>query len=438
MDVAEYIESFKVELKREVNQDLKKGIIAFANSDGGTIYVGIEDNNNIVGVDDPDDTMVQIGNMIRDGIKPDLTAYTSIDAVSEQGKIIVRVSILRGAKRPYHLADKGLKPSGVFIRHGVSSVPATDESIRQMLRDSDGVTFDKSRCLNQELTFSYTRNYFADVNVSLTDNNMRTLHLLDSDGYYTNTALLLSDQCEHSIKCAVYEGSSKEKFKARKEFYGSILKQMEEAYDYISLNNNQNSTFDGLKRIDHPDYPSEAIREALLNAIIHRDYDYSGSIIINVYDNRMEFISIGGLVKGITIVDIMNGVSQPRNMMIANIFYRLELIESYGTGIQKIMESYKKASIKPIIQPAPASFVVTLPKLETSKNSQLTPETQENEVIEIIKQKGFVTRQDVEQFFNISKYPAIAFLNKMINDGKIIKIGAARSVKYVIKNLNCY
>jgi len=125
------MESYTVELKREVTQDIKKEIIAFANSDGGVLYVGVDDNGHIVGVNDPDDTMVQIGNMIRDGIKPDLTAYTSIDIIHEQDHKLVRVSVLRGAKRPYHLSDKGLKPNGVFVRHGVSSVPATDGMIRQ-------------------------------------------------------------------------------------------------------------------------------------------------------------------------------------------------------------------------------------------------------------------------------------------------------------------
>jgi len=329
------------------------------------------------------------------------------------------------------LTDKGLKPSGVFVRHGVSSVPATDELIRQMLRESDGITFDKSRCLNQELTFDYTRKYFAGAGVSLTDSNMRSLALTDSDGYFTNAALLLSDQCEHSIKCAVYEGQGKTKFKARKEFFGCILKQMDEAYDFISLNNNQNSTFDGLKRVDHPDYPSESIREALLNTIIHRDYDYSGSTIINIYDNRMEFISLGGLVKGITVIDIMNGVSQPRNTEIAKIFYRLELIESYGVGIQKIMESYANAPEKPTIEPAPASFVMTLPKLQAAKSNLPTEEELKNAVMDLISQRGVISRQDVEQFLRISKHPAIALLNNLLEDGRITKSGAARAVRYM-------
>jgi ATP-dependent DNA helicase RecG len=361
-----YEESSKIELKKEINADFKKEIIAFANSDGGEIFVGVEKGGTIIGVEKSEDVMAQIGNMIRDGIKPDLTSYTTIEAMLEDDVKIIRVAVLRGTKRPYHLSDKGLKPGGVFVRHGVSSVPATDEAIRQMLRDSDGEVFDKSRSANQDLTFNYTENYFGENNVGFNENNKRTLGLVDADGYYTNTALLLSDQCAFSMKCAVYEGIGKTKFKARKEFFGSILKQADEAYEYIKLNNNQNSTFRGLKRIDHPDYPDYALREALLNTIVHRDYDYSASTIINIFDNRIEFVSLGGLVKGITIEDILGGVSQPRNIIIAAIFYRLELIEAYGTGIQRIMESYEGCVQKPIFKPAPASFVVTLPKMDNN------------------------------------------------------------------------
>ena len=133
--------------------------------------------------------------------------------------------------------------------------------------------------------------------------------------------------------------------------------------EFISLNNNLNSTIEGLKRVDKPDYPSYAIREALLNAIVHRDYDYSGSTLINIYDDRIEFVSIGGLVKGMTMQDVMGGVSQSRNMVLANIFYRLELIESYGTGIRRMIESYEGHIEQPVFAPAPASFVVVLPKI---------------------------------------------------------------------------
>ena len=429
-----YVESPQLELKEQINAEFKKEIIAFANTDGGEIYVGIARDGSITGIADPESEMEKIGNMIRDGIKPDLTAYTSIERVEDDGKNLIRVSVTRGLKRPYHLTDKGLKPAGVFVRHGVSSVPATDEAIRQMLRESDGTTFDKMRSVNQELTFEYAEKTFQASQIAFDAVHKRTLGLIDVDGYYTNAALLLSDQCGHIIRCAVYEGTGKNKFKTRKEFSGSILKQMDDAYSFLSLNNNLRATFDGLRRIDHADYPEEAMREALVNAVVHRDYDYSGSIIINIYDDRMEFISLGGLVKGLTLADIRGGVSQPRNAVIANVFYRLELIESYGTGIQKILESYAGCGIEPKFAPAPASFVVTLPNRNTAETAASDPGlSREENILRLMAKQGAVTRKDVEQLLGCSSFPANKALAALVEQGKIVKTGAARGTKYVLK-----
>lgn len=422
-----YKESRTVELKQEVNIELKKEVIAFANSEGGEIFVGVDRNGAVVGVPDAEKAIERIGNMIRDGIKPDLSDYTSISTVNETDKTVIRVNILRGTKRPYHLIDKGMKPSGVFIRHGVSSVPATEETIREMLRESDGVTFDRSRSVNQELSFSYAEQYFEKANVPFGDSGKKTLKLLDADGYFTNTALLLSEQCEHSIKCAVFEGTGKTKFKTRKEFFGSVLKQMDDVYDFLSLNNNLNTTIDGLKRTDRPDYPPYALREALLNTIAHRDYDYSGSALINIYDDRIEFVSLGGLVKGLTMEDIMSGVSQSRNSVLANVFYRLELTESCGTGITRIMESYAEYPVKPVFRPAPASFLAVLPKIKIVFGDGMSDT---EKVLTLIKQKGEVSRKDVETMLGSSKFPAIRALNELIAENKISKIGSGPSVRY--------
>ena len=427
-----YEESAILELKEQINADFKKEVVAFANSDGGEIYVGVARDGSISGVEDVDTEMEKIGNMIRDGIKPDLTAYTAIERIEEDGKSLIRVSVSRGLKRPYHLTDKGLKPAGVFVRHGVSSVPATDEAIRQMLKESDGTAFDKARSLNQELTFAYAKKIFQECRVAFDDTHKRTLGLIDSDGYYTNAALLLSDQCGYIIRCAVYEGTGKSHFKTRKEFSGSILKQLDDTFAFLSLNNNLRSSYDGLRRIDYADYPEEALREALLNAVVHRDYDYSGSIIVNIYDDRMEFISLGGLVKGLTLMDIKGGVSQPRNTVIANVFYRLELIESYGTGIQKILESYAGCAVEPEFAPAPASFVVILPNRNTVAIDD--PDlSREERVLRLIADRGSISRKDVEQLLGCSSFPANKVLGTLLEQRRIVKTGAARGTRYTLK-----
>lgn len=428
-----FTESEYVELKELITSDFKKEIIAFANTAGGDIYVGIANDGEIIGVDNCETEMERISSMIHDAIHPDLIPFTVVEALKIEGKNVIHVNVSRGGRPPYYLREKGLKPSGVYVRHGVTAVPASEELIRDMIKSSDGVTYDKARSVNQELTFAFAQHFFKDRSIAFMPENMRTLGLIDTDGFYTNAALLLSDQCEHSIKCAVFEGEGKTYFKARKEFNGSVLKQLEDVYEYISLLNNLHADFVGLERVETPDYPVYAIREALLNTIVHRDYNYSGSTIINIFSNRIEFVSIGGLVKGITVTDIMRGVSQSRNMILANVFYRLKLIESYGTGIQRIVESYNGFST-PEFLTADASFVTILPN--TKKNEEVLyvrdGGAPEYKVMQMFEKKEIVGRKDVEELLNCSSFPARNVLNALIKQNKIKAIGAGRSTKYTL------
>ena len=166
---------------------------------------------------------------------------------------------------------------------------------------------------------------------------MRTLKLIDQDNLYSNLALLLSDQCVHTIKVAVFQGKDQMIFKDRREFSGSLMKQMNEVYDFIDFRNQTRATIEKLQRIDVRDYPEIAVRESLLNLLVHRDYSFSASAFIRIYEDRIEFVSIGGLMPGIELEDIMEGISVCRNQDLANVFYRLHLIEAYGTGMEKIM-----------------------------------------------------------------------------------------------------
>ena len=204
--------------------------------------------------------------------------------------------------------------------------------------------FEQTRSLEQDLTFLSAKSEFDESNIPFKEKN---LGIQNQDGIYTNLGLLLSDQCKHTIKVAVFNGETQNVFQDRNEFTGSLFKQMREVYSYIDFRNQKHSSFSGLKRIDKRDYPEVAIREALLNLIVHREYSYSASSFVRIYTDRIEFTSIGGLLKGITLEDIQLGISVCRNPKLANIFYRLELIEAYGTGIQKIIDSYSESEFKP-------------------------------------------------------------------------------------------
>lgn len=434
------IESMTTELKREYTDDIKYAVVAFANTDGGKIYVGINDDGSVYGVGSTDATILRITNMIRDSIRPDVTMFTECAVETMEGKPVVVLTVQRGTARPYYLAGKGIRPEGVYVRQSSSSVPASESAILNMIKETSGDRYEDARSINQQLTFEKAENYFAKRNLPFGDQQKRTLNIIGSDGTYTNLGMLLSDQCVHTIKMAVFDGSRKSVFRDRKELTGSLLTQLEDAYSYIDQFNRTRAEFEGLDRIDKRDYPGEALREALLNAITHRDYSFSGSTLISIFDDRIEFVTIGGLVRGLTFDDIMLGVSALRNQNLANVFYRLNLIEAYGTGILKIHESYADCAAKPQFEVTDNAFKITLPNSNYAgeRKDVIPPPKVKGKVdrqeilLRLAEKRGYIVRKDVEGALKVSQATAILILRDMVEKGLLIKEGSGKLQKYRI------
>ena len=442
-------ESETVELKEVVVDDIKKEIIAFANCDGGKLYIGVRDDGTVIGLDNADSVSLQISNMVRDAIKPDITMFLHYETIVENGKNVVVVDIQRGTDRPYYLAKKGMRPEGVYVRQGYSSVPATDTAIRRMIKETDGDRFEAMRCVNQDLTFEATKKEFELRKTDFGAQQMRTLKLIDQDGLYSNLALLLSDQCVHTIKVAVFQGTDQTIFKDRREFTGSLMQQMNEVYDFIDFRNQTRATIEKLYRVDVRDYPEVAVREALLNLLVHRDYSFSASAFISIYEDRIEFVSIGGLMPGIDLEDVMVGISVCRNQDLANVFYRLHLIEAYGTGMGKIMKAYESMQVKPVIETTKNAFKIILPNINakyetenaTVKTKSGTPVTvhtekklsdEEEKILEYARKHGAITRNDVIGLLEVSASTAARVIRKMVKTNLLEQKGKARNTHYTI------
>lgn len=290
---------------------------------------------------------------------------------------------------------------------------------------------------------------FALREIDFGQHQMRTLKLIDQDNLYSNLGLLLSDQCIHTIKVAVFQGTDQTIFKDRREFTGSLMRQMNEVYDFIDFRNQTRSTIEKLLRIDVRDYPEIAVREALLNLLVHRDYSFSASALISIYADRIEFVSIGGLMPGIDLEDIMIGISVCRNQNLANVFYRLHLIEAYGTGMGKIMKAYEGMEEKPVIETTKNAFKIILPninaKYEIGKASapktesiiNISAETEkslsnEEKVLEYARAHGVVTRNDVIELLEVSTSTASRVIRKMVKNNLLKRNGKARSTNYTI------
>jgi ATP-dependent DNA helicase RecG len=436
-------ESETVEFKIIVNDDMSKEVISFANSKGGTIFVGIDDRGNEIGLLDIDESYTRLTNIIRDTVLPDITMFIRYEFLNRK---IIKISVAEGSAKPYYLKQKGMKPSGVYVRQGASSVQASWEQIRQLIKNADGDSYESTRSINQDLSFSVAENEFQNRSIAFSEEKYVSLGIWDAEmKLFTNLALLLSDQCAHSVKVAVFDDTANTVFIDRREYVGSVFKQLHDTYDYLMLNNKIASEIRGLDRFDLEDYPPEAIREALLNALVHRDYSFSGSIIININREKIEFINLGGLLPGLSEKDIMSGISQPRNAKLAQIFFRLKHIEAYGTGIRRIFDLYRQTSVSPEIAVSDNTFRMTLPnrnfhlknknqsiaenqKMTKTEASLISPQMQT--ILDYLNKHMTITNDGIMVLLNLKRTRAYLIAKQMLERGLIDSHGRGQGKVY--------
>lgn len=337
-------------------------------------------------------------------------------------------------------ADGGTIYVGINVSQGSSGAPASPEQFSLMTRYADGNVFERQRSLEQELSFEYAAGIFAQRKLEFGRDQYAALGIADSTSdLYTNLGLLLSDQCPYTVKAAVFSDIGNTVFRDRREFTGSILKQWEEVCDYLQLCNQNRAVTDGRERQDRWDYPEEAIREALLNALVHRDYSLGGSVIININDTSMEFISTGGLIGGLAPDDIRNGISMARNGGLAGIFHQLHFMESYGVGIRRIYSLYQDCAVQPAISAAPNSFRITLPNSSAASQTaaaQATdvrgaaPSSQMRRLLDYLDKYETITEQEIQELLGIRRTRTYLLTRQMIEMGLISATGRGTDKKY--------
>lgn len=434
MNVPVNVETEHIEFKSSESDRLYKSVIAFANDGGGRILIGADDEGRAIG-SDIDDVYTRVTNGIRDAIAPDVTMFVSYEL---QPDGVIAIDVGEGSSKPYHLRSKGLKPSGVYIRQGASSVPASPEQIRRMIKEADGDDFESMRSIEQELTFNGARAAFDREGIEFSEAKYPALGMTSiKDGSFTNLALLLSDQCRHTIKAAFFADDDKTVFRASEEFSGAILAQTESAWEFVSSCNRTAAKIKGLRRDERHDYPEAALREAFINAIIHRDYSFSGSIIVNFSRADVEVISLGGLLPDLTPDDITSGISALRNRNLADIFRRLKMIEAYGTGLRRIFSLYKGHPVQPRIDVTPNTFKITLPNMNetagvsASEKKQLSH--QQQMIVEYLSAKGEIRGDEMQNVLGVGRTRTYMIARELIDSG-VIEVsgrGEARSYRLV-------
>lgn len=325
--------------------------------------------------------------------------------------------------------------NGIKLIEGVSFMEIDDilEQIRQMIIKANGCKYEELISPNQALTFSYAKKVFKKRNIDFSDENQRILGIKsESDSLYTNLASVLSDQCVHTIKVAVFNDEANTCIIDSEEFTGSVFKQVIKAYDFLKIRTARSAS----EKTERQDYPEEALYEALLNAVVHRDYSFSGSVIINVNNKQIEIISIGGLMSGLSLDDIKNGVIQPRNKKLADLFGKLQADKSYGTGIRKIYNLYRDCDVRPTIEATANSFKIILPNMNKSHSDnkpKVKITSQMKEIINYLEYNEYITEEDVQALFTVKKTRSYIIMKDMEKAGLVYSEGRGAEKEYYLK-----
>lgn len=421
-------ENENIEFKELYTENIYKEIVAFLNSGSGTIYIGYNDNGELIGLENVKETEEKISNGIRGKIVPDCSVFVSINNATLDNKDYIIINVSKGVNI-YSLKDKGII-KGTYIRNGSCSMSATEETVKQMIIKNSNITFETSVANNQNLTFNYIREAFMGINIDINNKNiMKNLFMVDNNGNYTNLALLLSDQCPYTVKVATYQSVNKTNFLDRKEFGGSLLEVYDKTLSYLKINSATYGLIDSSIREDIEEYPEFILREIILNSLIHRDYSVLTSNIINIYkDDSIEFISYGSLYGNITIEDVLAGLSTSRNPHLQSIFMRLKRVEAIGSGLRRVNSYYKSKNLDFLVKALPSSFVVRLPRIAIDK---IPAKDDYKIIIDYLDKNGEITRKQAERLLNKEKTTTSNVLSKMISDKIIKKIGKGPNTKYI-------
>lgn len=464
-------ETKNVEFKREIpgkHEKFLKDIIAFSNSTGGQVIVGIEDETCIVygiGEQSPFKLSDSISNMISDACTPQIEPDISIQTIED--KTVLVIGVAPGKFRPYYLANKD-KETTSYIRINGTSRPADARKLQELELEGQGISYDSLQDIGRE----YDQKKSLDLCAYMKQTAMNacktgeerdsikdmTLEKLEDFGLLckvgrdrqpTHAFDLLTDNHNKAakIQCALFKGISRDIFIDQKEFTGPIQEQVEEAYQFVLRHINMGANIEGLFRTDIYELPITAIREMIANAVLHRSYLDRSCIQVCIFDDRIEVLSPGMLYGGLDIITAKRGKSTCRNEAIAEAFHYMKIVEAWGTGIPRIISRCKEYGLQePVFEELGDGFLVTMFRKLTNQTNQLNQTNQsdqlnqinaekrqginfsdlENAIIELLKVCPDATTKEITQKLKITDNQVKYYIKKLKDDGKIERVGTNR------------
>ncbi len=435
------MEDKNIEYKEDIpkkHSQLKAEITSFLNSDGGTIYLGTDDSGNFLEekVQFYSDWEELLSNWIQNAFSSNVIELVTLYPNERP----FRIDVKKGREKPYFYKDgESFNSRGVYIRVGSTKRIASFDEIQRMILQSKAHKFERLKSDEKDLSFKYAESKFKEKGLGF---DLYGLQLLTQDNCYNNAALFLSDNNPTISKFAVFQGLDVGTFLDKKEFSGSIMKQLDEILYFAGLLNKKKIVISGKpQRKEFLDYPEQALREAIVNCYCHRDWTLSGDIKVEFYDDRVRIYSPGSLPDGLTFENIKQGMVAKRNPIIVNALDKADYIENYATGIRRIFSEYKGFEKQPDFYISDNGVIVTLFNRNYQSESdvqsdvqndvqndvqKLKPKERQERIIQLIKNDRYITIEEISVSFGVSKPTIERDIAKLRKGNKIRFVGGSK------------
>jgi len=433
-------ESNRIEYKRELNEKLERSVVAFLNTgEGGVLYVGVDDGGKAVGVSDIDLVQRQIVDRIKNNVSPSVLGLFDVAVEKIDGTPVIKVIVSSGMEKPYYIRNQGRSERGCFIRIGSSVQPMTTQMIDDLYARHRPVSLGNIPAPRKGLTFEQLGIYYQAKALKLNDQFKASLELLTPDGSDNFVAYMLADENGVSIKVAKYAGTDKVNLIENYEYgYRCLIKATNQVLDRLDVENRTFTKITPKERIEKQRVDRTALREAVINAIVHNDYSRNAVPTVEIFSDRITITSYGGLPEGLSRASFFECCSMPRNRELMRVFRDVGLVEQLGSGMGRILNAYDKS----IFKFAGNFLIVTFPFVEgfdaTINDTNVVNDVVNdvvddvvndvvNKILDTFKNNPRATIKNVAEIVGVTSRTIDREVESLKAGGKLKRVGSTRS-----------
>lgn len=435
------------EYKRELTSSLdglEREIVSFLNSSGGELIIGIADDGSVCGIENVDDTQNRIAQRISENICPScLGLFDIVVEKREECRYIIRIIVSAGSDRPYYLAKYGMSPKGCHYRVGASSRQMPEQMIRNLFSKRIATSLRTIISPEQNLSFRQLRIFYDERKLVLNDQFAQTLDFLTPDGKYNFIAYMMADNNHLTFKVAKYSGLDKCDLIETSEYgFCCLLKTATSLIDRLRIENRTLTRITDKYRIEKSLFEPIPVREAIINMLVHNDYTRGYTPVVELFSDRLELTSHGGLPDGLSEESFFAGVSRPRNREIMRIFHDVDLVEQLGSGMNRILRQYDKSifeitddTVKVVFRYA--SGIEDQSAKRTDEQSEgrtvrqsmkiASKEAVKAEILAYLRSNPTASYQEISESAGVVRSTAGKYVKELVESGLLMRSGNNRS-----------